>query len=95
MNAILDTSSTSAFVARLFFSAFTLYMMALLFRWVAPWLEMDPYAPRLRWLTRITDPLIHLMRRLLPPSGPVDWAPMAAILGVWVCRELVVGILAG
>jgi YggT family protein len=67
-------------------SALTLYMFALLVRWVAPWLELDLRRPYLRWLPRITDPLIQQLRRLLPPTGPMDWGPIAAILSVWAVR---------
>jgi len=68
----------------------TLYMMALLLRWTAPWLELDLRAGYLRWLPRITDPLINLMRRLLPPMGPMDWGPIAALAAVWILRLILV-----
>ena len=71
-------------------SALTLYMLALLIRWTAPWLELDLRKRYLQWLPRITDPLINLMRRLLPPMGPMDWGPVAAVIAVWILRLIIV-----
>lgn len=83
------------FVARFWIevlaSGLTLYMMAILLRWLAPWIELDVHAPRLRWLPRLTDPLINLMRRILPPMGPMDWGPIAAVISIWMVRLLLAG----
>ena len=70
--------------------ALTLYMLAILARWAGPWLEINTSAPWMRIIARITDPLIQLMRRLLPHMGPVDWSPVAALVAVWLVRILLV-----
>ena len=64
-------------------------------RWVSPWLELDLHGPRLRWICALTDPLINALRRALPPMGPMDFGPLAALFVVWVVRALSVGIVAG
>lgn len=74
---------------RIIGSLLTLYMLALTLRWVAPFIELDLQAGRLRWLPRITDPLIQMMRQMLPKMGPVDVAPVAAILSVWLVRLVI------
>lgn len=68
----------------------TLYMMALLLRWLGPWLELEFHGPFLGLLPRATDPLIKLMKRLLPPMGPFDWSPLAAVMSVFILRLLIV-----
>jgi len=68
----------------------TLYMMAILLTWVAPFLELDLRRGWLRVVPRVTEPLIRLMRRALPPMGPLDWSPIAALMVVWVVRLLLV-----
>lgn len=70
--------------------ALTLYMMAILLRWAAPWLELNMRSWWVRVIAAATDPLIALMRRLLPPMGPVDWGPIAALVAVWVLRIILV-----
>lgn len=68
----------------------TLYMMAILLRWFGPWLEVSERSLWMRWVAKLTDPLIGLMRRLLPPMGPMDWGPLAALVVVWFVRLLLV-----
>ena len=49
------------------YSGLTLYMMLILVRWAAPWLQIDLWNHRLRWIGRLTDPALDLVRRKLPP----------------------------
>ncbi len=75
------------FLRTLVGSALTLYMMVILLRWTAPWLELDLRSARLKWIPQVTDPLLHWIRGILPPmGGTFDWAPAAALLGLWVVR---------
>ena len=83
-------AGTNVLILTVIGNALTLYMLAILLRWIAPWLEIDLHAKYLRWIPRITDPLIELMRRLLPPMGPMDWAPIAAVAAVWIIRLILV-----
>jgi uncharacterized protein YggT (Ycf19 family) len=67
----------------------TLYMMAILLRWTAPWLEVDLRSGLLQWIPRSVDPAIRMVRRFLPPMGGMfDWAPPATLFLVWVIRVL-------
>lgn len=68
----------------------TLYMMAILLRWLGPWLEISARSRTIRFASLITDPLINLMRRVLPPMGPFDWGPVAALVATWLVRLLLV-----
>lgn len=68
----------------------TLYMMALLLRWLGPWLELEFSGPLLGVLPRITDPLFQWMKRILPPMGPMDWSPLAAVMSVFILRLIIV-----
>lgn len=78
---------------RVVYSLLTLYMLAILLRWVGPWLEFDVESGRWRWIARITDPLINLLRRKMPRLGPMDFAPVVALLLAWVLREVLVQML--
>jgi len=74
-------------------SAFTLYMMMILFCWLAGWLQVSLSNRRLSWMRRITDPLVNKMRKLLPPMGPMDFGPIAAVFAVWLVRTISVEVL--
>ena len=80
----------SDLILRGVYSGMTLYMMLILVRWLAPWLEVDLHGPKLRWLPRAVDPLINLMRRILPAMGPMDFGPLSALLAVWLLRVILV-----
>ena len=70
-------------------AALTIYMMLILLRWLAPWLQLEAFNRWFRWAWRLTDPLIDFMRRKLPPMGPMDFAPLAALFLVFVVRLIV------
>lgn len=75
----------------IFHSALTLCMMAVLFRWAAPWLEVDVYRGYFRWLPGTIDPAINALRRALPPMGAIDLTPMVAIGILWILRVVLSG----
>lgn len=68
----------------------TLYMLAILTRWAGSWLQLNTRSWWMRIIAAITDPLIQVMRKLLPPMGPVDWGPIAALVAVWLVRIVLV-----
>ena len=80
-------------IIRAVYAVHTLYMLLLLLRWLGPWLEIDLHGRRWFWIPRLTDPLLFKLRQILPHMGPFDVAPLAAVLMVWLLRELVVGML--
>lgn len=80
--------SVAGIIGRAIDSALTIYMMLILLRWLAPWLQLEPFERWLRWAWRLTDPLIGWMRRLLPPMGPMDFAPIVALFAVFCVRVI-------
>ena len=80
---------------RAVYSGLTLYMMLLLLRWFAPWLSLELDSGRLKWVGRMCDPFVNWIRKILPPLGPVDLAPLAALLAVWFVRTLSLRIVVG
>jgi YggT family protein len=68
----------------------TLYMMAILLRWLGPWLELEFHGPVLGLLPKATDPLVDFMKRVLPNMGPMDFSPMAAVMCVYIVRLILV-----
>ncbi len=81
-------------IIRGLYAAFTLYMMAILLYWVAPWMHIELTDSRWRWLARIVDPLVTWLRKRMPYMGPTDLGPLAALGIVWVARILVISIVA-
>ena len=83
------------FAARAVFSLLTLYMMVILLRWFAPYLEIDLNAGRWRWIRTLVDPVVRPIRRVLPSMGPMDIAPAVTLFLAWLVRELVLSAAFG
>jgi YggT family protein len=73
--------------------AFTLVMAAIFIRVIVSWFGVSEYRPWMRPLVLLTDWIIRPIRRLLPPTGMIDFSPMVAWLVLWVARGLVLGVL--
>lgn len=77
---------------RIIFGALlTLYMLAILLRWLGPWIDLNFHRGPARWIPKLTDPLVNFIRHRLPPLGPMDWAPLAAVMLVWIARIVFIG----
>jgi YggT family protein len=60
---------------------------------IASWFGISPYRSWMRPVVALTDWIIEPIRRLLPPTGMIDFSPMIAWLVLWVARGLVLGLL--
>lgn len=79
-------------IARTIYSIATIYMLMILIRWTAPHLDIDLNNKRWKYISKLTDPLIKIMRKILPPLGPMDFGPLTALIAVWLIREIVTGM---
>lgn len=46
-------------------------------------------------LTRLTEPLLRPIRRVLPATGTIDLSPVVLILAVWFVRSLLRELMMG
>jgi YggT family protein len=47
----------------------------------------------MRFLIRLTEPLLAPLRRMLPTVGMFDVSPIVAFLIVWICQTAVAATL--
>ncbi len=73
----------------------TLYSFLILARVLISWVSPDPRNPVVQFLHRATEPLLGLLRKLVPPRvfGGLDLSPMLAFI-VLSAASRVVGTLA-
>ncbi|HSQ22767.1 MAG TPA: YggT family protein [Pyrinomonadaceae bacterium] len=77
----------------LLFGFLGLYTLAIFVRIVLSWFGTS-YATRLmRFLIRVTEPLLAPLRRTLPTVGMFDISPIVAFLIVWICQAAVAATL--
>jgi len=70
---------------------FSLFGAALLLRAWSYSIRMHPFNPYLQAIFRVTDWLVHAVRKVVPTGGKVDWA---SLLGTWL-TALVYMLLTG
>jgi YggT family protein len=67
--------------------------------WLIAFKIVNPWQPFVRmaltFLGRIHEPLMSLVRRVLPDLGGIDVSPIILLLAVQFLRNLVIGFLAG
>lgn len=67
----------------------TLYQYVLLANVIISWVHADPYNPIVRFVYRITDPLLNRIRRHMPDTGMIDLSPMVAFALIFIIKKVV------
>lgn len=68
---------------------FGFIIICLLLRWILSWISISESNPISRILTKITEPLIAPLRRIIPPLGMFDLSFMVAMFGIYILEELI------
>ena len=77
-----------AFLLQLINLLFTFYTLAIIARALLPWFRISYYHPVMRFLIRITEPVLAPLRRYVPPVGGLDFTPMLALFLLWLAERL-------
>jgi YggT family protein len=67
----------------------TIYKYILLANVIISWVNADPYNPIVRFVYRITDPLLNRIRRHMPDTGMLDLSPLVAFALIYVIQIVV------
>ena len=82
-----------AIIGYLLFGFLGLYTLAIFVRIIFAWIGAS-YANRwMRFLVRLTEPLLGPLRRMVPMVGMFDISPIIAFLILWVCQAAVARIM--
>jgi len=68
--------------------ALTLLTWAIILRAVLSWIRPNPSHPAVRFLNRITDPLLRPIQSIIPNFSGLDLSPIVAILLIQVVQNL-------
>jgi len=70
------------------------YILVIFLYVIASWIRL-PYSlgPLQRFLHDVCDPYLRLLRRFLPMAGPLDFAPLVAIVGLVAVRFILDALL--
>jgi len=67
----------------------TIYKYLLIANVIISWVNADPYNPIVRFIYRVTDPLLNRIRRHMPDTGMLDLSPMVAFALIYVVQIVV------
>jgi YggT family protein len=71
-----------------------IYIWILIARAILSWVSPDPYNPIVRFLYRVTEPVLRPIRNLLPLQGlGLDLSPMILLLIIYVLDSFLVSTL--
>src|SRR2546428_6859179 len=80
--------------ARLLDLALTVYLFIIIARALISWVSPDPYNPLVRFLHRVTEPVLRPVReRLGAFQIGLDFSPMIVILVLYFLKEFLVPVL--
>ena len=81
-------------LARLIDVALVAFMWILIVRALISWVSPDPYNPLVRFLYRVTEPVLRPVRSRLPMLAMgLDLSPMIVLLVIYFLREFLVPVL--
>ena len=70
------------------------YMWIIIARAVLSWVSPDPHNPIVRFIYKVTEPVMYQVRSRLPVSfGGIDFAPVVVILIIYFLQIFVVNSL--
>lgn len=68
----------------------TLYTYIIIASALLSWVNPDPYNPIVRFLHRVTDPILYKIRDKMPYMGGIDLSPLMVILAIYFIKSFVV-----
>ena len=80
-------------LAQLLEVVFKIYTLILIVRVLITWVNPDPFNPVVQFLSRVTDPVLEPLRRVIPPLGPFDLSPIVALLLLQAMQHFLVRTL--
>lgn len=81
-------------IANLIDLVLVVYMWILIARAVISWVNPDPYNPIVRFLYRVTEPVLRPIRNRLPTfQMGLDLSPLVVLLAIYLLRGFLVPVL--
>ena len=81
-------------VAKVLGVVLNIYMWVIIIRALISWVNPDPYNPIVQFLTRVTEPVLRPLRKLVPAGKlGIDLSPLIAILIIYFLEIAVVDTL--
>jgi YggT family protein len=80
-------------IARLVDLLLSAYMWIIIARAILSWVSPDPFNPIVRFLYRITEPVLRPIRQRMPVAMGLDLSPMIVLLAIYFLQSFLVASL--
>jgi len=78
-------------IAKVMDVVLVMFMWIVIARAILSWVSPDPYNPIVRFIHKITEPVLHQIRKRLPLNfGGIDFSPILVLLAIIFLRQFVV-----
>ena len=83
-------------IAKVLDIVLSIFMWVVIARAVLSWVSPDPYNPIVRFIHKVTEPVLYQIRRRIPWSfGGIDFSPIIVFLAIIFLQRFVVHSLYG
>jgi YggT family protein len=66
----------------------SLYVWVIIARAIISWVNPSPYHPVVRFLYRVTEPVLRPIRRIIPPIYGIDLSPVIVIFAIYLIKNM-------
>ncbi len=66
----------------------SLYVWIIIARAIISWVNPSPYHPVVRFLYRVTEPVLRPIRRIIPPIYGIDFSPVIVIFVIYLIKNI-------
>ncbi len=66
----------------------SLYVWVIIARAIISWVNPSPYHPVVRFLYRVTEPVLRPIRRIIPPIYGIDFSPIIVIFAIYLIKNI-------
>ncbi len=71
----------------------SIYMWIIIISALLSWVNPDPYNPIVRFLNKVTEPVLRPIRRRMGYGLGIDFSPMVVILGILFVKYFLIASL--
>jgi len=77
-------------IAKLLLELLSIYKYILIGSVIISWVNADPYNPIVRFIHKITEPLLGRIRQIMPDTGQFDLSPLVAFFAIHLIQSAIV-----
>ncbi len=73
--------------------AFTILVWIIIGRCILSFVRHDPYQPIIKFIYDVSEPIMAPFRKLIPPTGGIDFSPIIAVLALSLLQKIIIELL--